>query len=77
MTSKNILGDTIRKLRTKKGYSLIDFSKMVKKTTNTVLAHEKGELALNEEDILQYATALGTTPEDLFSVYKSQNEKKN
>lgn len=73
---KNILGQSIKRMREEKGWSQSKLSELTNLSQNTISNHENQNRAITERDIVIYATALGVSPQKLFDgVYIDDDEE--
>lgn len=69
----NILGQTIREIRKRKGLTQKQLSELTGLKQNTISNHENGNRSIDEVDIHVYSNALGVSPKELFDSYKESN----
>ena len=70
----NILGQTIREIRKRKGLTQKQLSELTGLKQNTISNHENGNRSLDEVDIHVYSPALGVSPQELFDSYKESSD---
>ena len=73
----NILGQSIKRIRTQKKLTQRQLGKLTGFGQNTISNHENGNRSLDEVDINIYAQALGVSPKELFEVYKDNDNDIN
>ena len=69
----NILGQTIREIRKRKGLTQKQLSELTGLKQNTISNHENGNRSIDEVDIHVYSNALGVSPKELFDSYKESS----
>ena len=70
----NILGQTIKKIRKRKGLTQKQLSELTGLKQNTISNHENGNRSIDEVDIHVYSSALGVSPKELFDSYKESSD---
>lgn len=70
----NILGQTIREIRKRKGLTQKQLSELTGLKQNTISNHENGNRSIDEVDIHVYSNALGVSPKELFDSYKESSD---
>ena len=70
----NILGQTIKKIRKRKGLTQKQLSELTGLKQNTISNHENGNRSIDEVDIHVYSNALGVSPKELFDSYKESSD---
>lgn len=70
----NILGQTIREIRKRKGLTQKQLSELTGLKQNTISNHENGNRSIDEVDIHVYSNALGVSPKELFDSYKGSSD---
>jgi len=73
----NILGQSIKKIRTQKKLTQRQLGELTGFGQNTISNHENGNRSLDEVDINIYAQALGVSPKELFEAYKDNDNDIN
>ena len=73
----NILGQSIKRIRTQKKLTQRQLGKLTGFGQNTISNHENGNRSLDEVDINIYAQALGISPKELFETYKDNDNDIN
>lgn len=69
----NILGQTIREIRKRRGLTQKQLSELTGLKQNTISNHENGNRSIDEVDIHVYSNALGVSPKELFDSYKESS----
>ena len=69
----NILGQTIREIRKRRGLTQKQLSELTGLKQNTISNHENGNRSIDEVDIHVYSNALGVSPKELFNSYKESS----
>lgn len=70
----NILGQTIRDIRKRRGLTQKQLSELTGLKQNTISNHENGNRSIDEIDIHVYSNALGVSPKELFDSYKESSD---
>ena len=70
----NILGQTIKEIRKRKGLTQKQLSELTGLKQNTISNHENGNRSIDEVDIHIYSNALGVSPKELFDSYKESSD---
>lgn len=70
----NILGQTIREIRKRRGLTQKQLSELTGLKQNTISNHENGNRSIDEIDIHVYSNALGVSPKELFDSYKESSD---
>lgn len=70
----NILGQTIREIRKRRGLTQKQLSELTGLKQNTISNHENGNRSIDEVDIHVYSNALGVSPKELFDSYKESSD---
>lgn len=73
----NILGQSIKRIRTQKKLTQRQLGKLTGFGQNTISNHENGNRSIDEVDINIYAQALGISPKELFETYKDNDNDIN